>query len=52
MPAEAALISRQARKCYGQGDGNWPGTPILLIPIATWFSGLKACRRDWWLSYL
>jgi hypothetical protein len=25
---------------------------ILLYPLCRWFAGVKARRRDWWLSYL
>ena len=25
---------------------------ILLYPLCKWFAGVKARRRDWWLSYL
>jgi len=30
----------------------WLLVLVLLIPLSTWFAGLKARRRDWWLSYL
>jgi uncharacterized membrane protein len=30
----------------------WLTVLILLVPLSTWFSALKARRRDWWLSYL
>lgn len=32
--------------------GWWIGVVVLLYPLSVWFSGLKARRRDWWLSYL
>jgi hypothetical protein len=25
---------------------------LLLYPLCKWFAGVKARRRDWWLSYL
>jgi hypothetical protein len=25
---------------------------LLLYPVCKWFAGVKARRRDWWLSYL
>jgi hypothetical protein len=25
---------------------------ILLYPLCRWFAGVKARRRDWWLSYI
>ena len=30
----------------------WLFVLILLTPISIWFAGVKARRRDWWLSYL
>jgi uncharacterized membrane protein len=30
----------------------WLLTLALLIPLSLWFAGVKARRRDWWLSYL
>jgi uncharacterized membrane protein len=30
----------------------WLATLALLVPISLWFAGVKARRRDWWLSYL
>jgi hypothetical protein len=30
----------------------WIVVVILLYPLCKWFAGLKARRRDWWLSYL
>jgi uncharacterized membrane protein len=30
----------------------WLLTLALLTPLSLWFSGVKARRRDWWLSYL
>jgi uncharacterized membrane protein len=30
----------------------WIGGVLLLYPLCKWFAGLKARRRDWWLSYL
>jgi uncharacterized membrane protein len=32
--------------------GVWILTVALLYPVCRWFAGLKARRRDWWLSYL
>jgi uncharacterized membrane protein len=31
---------------------SWIGGVMLLYPLCKWFAGLKARRRDWWLSYL
>jgi uncharacterized membrane protein len=31
---------------------SWIGGVLLLYPLCKWFAGLKARRRDWWLSYL
>jgi hypothetical protein len=25
---------------------------LLLYPLCKWFAGVKARRKDWWLSYL
>ncbi len=30
----------------------WVGIVALLYPLSRWFAGVKARRRDWWLSYL
>jgi hypothetical protein len=30
----------------------WATAVLLLYPICRWFAGVKARRRDWWLSYL
>jgi uncharacterized membrane protein len=30
----------------------WVFVVILLYPLCRWFAGLKARRRDWWLSYV
>src|SRR5215510_2396661 len=30
----------------------WIGGVVLLYPLCKWFAGVKARRRDWWLSYL
>lgn len=30
----------------------WIGGVLLLYPLCKWFAGVKARRRDWWLSYL
>ncbi len=31
---------------------SWIAGVILLYPLCKWFAGVKARRRDWWLSYL
>jgi hypothetical protein len=30
----------------------WIISVLLLYPLCKWFAGVKARRRDWWLSYL
>ena len=30
----------------------WAGIVAALYPACRWFAGVKARRRDWWLSYL
>lgn len=30
----------------------WIGVLLMLYPLCSWFSALKARRHDWWLSYL
>ena len=30
----------------------WLVGVLLLYPLCKWFAGVKARRRDWWLSYL
>jgi uncharacterized membrane protein len=30
----------------------WVAGVLLLYPLCKWFAGVKARRRDWWLSYL
>src|ERR1700686_8093 len=32
--------------------GCWIAGVLLLYPLCKWFAGVKARRRDWWLSYL
>jgi uncharacterized membrane protein len=32
--------------------GCWLIGVLLLYPLCRWFAGVKARRRDWWLSYL
>jgi uncharacterized membrane protein len=31
---------------------SWTTGVLLLYPLCKWFAGVKARRRDWWLSYL
>jgi len=31
---------------------SWIAGVVLLYPLCKWFAGVKARRRDWWLSYL
>ncbi len=31
---------------------SWIAGVILLYPLCRWFAGVKARRKDWWLSYL
>ena len=31
---------------------DWITTLLLLYPCCRWWAGVKARRRDWWLSYL
>jgi uncharacterized membrane protein len=41
---------------FGYGLGMvyiiWIGLVAVLYPLCIWFAGVKARRRDWWLSYL
>ena len=41
---------------FGFGLGTvyalWILGVILIYPLCVWFAGVKARRRDWWLSYL
>jgi uncharacterized membrane protein len=41
---------------FGVGLGEvyvlWALTVLMLYPICRWYAGLKARRRDWWLSYM
>ncbi len=30
----------------------WLSVVVLLFPLCRWFAGLKARRKEWWLSYL
>jgi hypothetical protein len=30
----------------------WAGVVIALYPVCRWYAGVKARRRDWWVSYL
>jgi uncharacterized membrane protein len=49
-------VNRMLQANWGFGLGAaylaWAGTLILLVPLSTWFAGVKRRRRDWWLSYL
>ena len=31
---------------------SWIAGVLLLYPLCNWFAGVKARRKDWWLSYL
>ena len=31
---------------------SWIGGVLMLYPLCKWFAGVKARRKDWWLSYL
>jgi len=31
---------------------SWIAGVLILYPLCKWFAGVKARRRDWWLSYL
>jgi uncharacterized membrane protein len=41
---------------YGQGllvtYIFWIATVLVMYPLCRWFAGVKARRRDWWLSYI
>jgi uncharacterized membrane protein len=43
-------------KGYGLSLGGvylvWIAMVVMLYPFCTWVSGIKARRRDWWLSYV
>jgi hypothetical protein len=43
-------------KGYGVGLAGvyvvWAVVVVLLYPLCRWVSGLKARRKDWWLSYV
>ena len=30
----------------------WIGIVVAIYPLCRWFAGVKARRREWWLSYL
>jgi len=30
----------------------WFVSLLLIYPLCRWFAGVKARRRDWWLSYV
>ncbi|MDQ7836536.1 MAG: heparan-alpha-glucosaminide N-acetyltransferase domain-containing protein [Humidesulfovibrio sp.] len=32
--------------------GAWALAVLLLYPLCRWFAGIKATRKDWWLTYL
>jgi hypothetical protein len=31
---------------------SWLAAVVLIYPPCKWFAGVKARRKDWWLSYL
>jgi hypothetical protein len=31
---------------------SWLAGVLLVYPLCKWFAGVKARRKDWWLSYL
>jgi uncharacterized membrane protein len=30
----------------------WAGIVVMMYPLCVWFAGVKARRREWWMSYL
>ncbi|TAK26836.1 MAG: DUF1624 domain-containing protein [Myxococcaceae bacterium] len=48
------VISSRGRTGLGLGAAylGWIVVVVGLYPLCRWFAGVKARRRDWWLSYL
>jgi uncharacterized membrane protein len=48
------VIASRGRTGLGLGAAyvGWAVIVIGLYPLCRWFAGVKARRRDWWLSYL
>lgn len=48
------VISSRGRTGLGLGAAylGWILVVVGLYPLCRWFAGVKARRRDWWLSYL
>ncbi len=42
----------EAGASLGVAYAVWIGVVVALYPLCRWFAGVKARRRDWWLSYL
>jgi len=30
----------------------WVGVVVAMYPLCRWFAGVRARRKEWWLSYL
>jgi len=53
-PVSGPLGAAPANFGFGLGVtyGAWIAGTFLLYPLCRWYAGVKARRRDWWLSYL
>ena len=51
-PAAAGFAAERGRRVVGGLRLFWILSVIALYPLCRWFAGVKARRRDWWLSYL
>jgi uncharacterized membrane protein len=55
-PEQLRVVFRFYPKTFGFGLGTvylvWIGVVLALYPLCAWFAGLKARRKDAWLSYV
>ena len=51
-PGPAFSVSPQSGFSLGVVYAAWIAGVLLLYPLCRWFAGVKARRRDWWLSYI
>ncbi|MFY9939598.1 MAG: hypothetical protein WAK33_22130, partial [Silvibacterium sp.] len=52
MGGPAQLFPANFGYSLGTVYAVWVLIVVLLYPVCRWFAGVKARRRDWWLSYL
>jgi len=51
-PGPGQIVSPDSGFNLGVVYAAWIACTLLLYPLCRWFAGVKARRRDWWLSYI